>query len=140
MAVVTFSPADFRQDFPQFADPVKYPDRRLQSSFNTAATLLDNSEASPVPYDPGRGELTRETMLHYLTCHLLTLAGWAADGRSGPISNASEGSVSVGFAVPQVADDNYYLQTPCGQTYWQMSLPYRVGGRYHPVKPYHPWG
>ena len=61
MAVVTFSPADFRQDFPQFADPEKYPDRRLQSSFNTAATLLDNGEASPVPYDPDQGVMVRET-------------------------------------------------------------------------------
>jgi hypothetical protein len=140
MSVVTFNPADFRQDFPQFADPKEYPDRRLQSAFNTATALLDNSESSPVPYDPDRGVTMRETMLYCLTCHLLTLAGWAANGQSGPISNASEGSVSVGFAVPQVADNNYYLQTPCGQTYWRMSLPYRIGGRYRPVKQYHPWG
>lgn len=140
MAVVIFSPDDFREDFPQFADKKLYPDRRLLMAFNAATVLLDNTDTSPVPYDPANGVLIREVLLHYLTCHLLTLAGWAANGQSGPVSNASEGSVSLGFTVPQVTDKGYFLLTPCGQTYWQMTAPYRLGGRYYPVKHYHPWG
>ena len=140
MAVVEFSSADFRQDFPQFADLEKYPDRRLRGAFNAATLGLDNSDASPVPYDPDKNVFARETMLYYLTCHILTLADWAANGQTGPVANASEGSVSAGFAVPQVTDKSYFLETPCGRSFWQMSLPYRLGGKYYPVKPYHPWG
>jgi hypothetical protein len=82
----------------------------------------------------------RETLLQHLACHLLTLADWAARGQAGPVASASEGSVSAGFAVPRISGESYFLQTPCGRTYWQMSLPWRLGGRYHPLKPYHPWG
>ena len=140
MAIVTFSPDDFRQDFPQFANPEMFSDKMLLRAFNAAETLLDNTEASPVPYDPHKNILIRETLLHYLTCHLLTLAGWAANGQSGPMTNVSEGSVSVGFATAQATGKNYYLQTPCGQTFWQMSLPYRMGGRYYAAPQHHPWG
>ncbi|MDR2075657.1 MAG: DUF4054 domain-containing protein [Desulfovibrio sp.] len=140
MAVVIFSPEDFRQDFPQFADEEKYPDRRLRTAFSAAATLLDNTDASPVPYDPETGIPLRETLLYFLACHILTLSGWAEGGQAGPMSSASEGSVSVSFAVPQVTDKSYYLLSPCGQTYWRMTAPYRSGGRYYPVKHFHPWG
>ena len=140
MAVVVFSPEDFRQDFPQFADPVAYPDRRLQGAFNTATAMVDNTDSSPVPYDPDKGVTVRETVLYYLACHILTLSVWAQNGQSGPVTNASEGSVSVGFAAAQITEKSYYQETPCGQTFWAMTLPYRLGGRYYPVKHYHPWG
>ena len=140
MAVVVFNSEDFRMDFPQFADSVKYPDRQIEMAFNTAVALLDNTEASPVPYDPANGVLTRELLLYYLTCHILTLATQSMAGQAGPVSSSSVGSVSVSFAVPQVTDQNYYLLTACGQTYWRLSLPYRMGGVYHPVKHHHPWG
>ncbi|MDR2947119.1 MAG: DUF4054 domain-containing protein [Candidatus Adiutrix sp.] len=140
MAAVVFNPDDFREDFPQFADPVKYTERRLTGAFNAATLGLDNTESSPVPYDPDKKVFTRETLLYYLTCHILTLAEWAANGQAGPVTNASEGSVSAGFAAPPVTDKSYFMETPCGRTFWQVSLPYRMGGKYYPVKPYHPWG
>lgn len=140
MPVVMFSPDDFRQDFPQFADVEKYSDRRLESAFRAASTLLDNTDSSIVPYNPDNGIYVRETLLYYLTCHLLTLADQSNNGQSGPLSSVTEGSVSASFAVPQVTDKSYYLLTPCGQAYLQMLKPYLVGGRYYPIKPYHPWG
>lgn len=140
MAIVVFNPKNFRQDFPQFADPVKYPDRRLKGAFTAATLGLDNSDSSPVPYEPGKKIFTREVLLYFVTCHILTLADWAVNGQAGPVTTASEGSVSAGFAAPQMTSKSYFMETPCGRNFWQMSLPYRLGGKYYPVKPYHPWG
>ncbi len=142
MAIVVFNPEDFRQDFPQFADPVKYTDRRLQSAFNAACLSVDNTDKSPIPYDPDKQDFTRETLLYYLTCHILTMAEWGANGQSGPVTNATEGSVSVGFAAPQITNSNksYFDETPCGRAFWQMSMRFRMGGRYYPACNYHPWG
>lgn len=140
MAVVVLDIQEYRERFPQFADAASYPDAMMQGAFETACVLFDNSERSPAPYDPDKGVSIRKTILYALTCHLLTLAGWSKNGQSGPVSNASEGSVSVGFAVPQVTDKSYFLLTPCGQSYWQITAPYRVGGRYYAPKQYHPWG
>ncbi|AOM39550.1 DUF2213 domain-containing protein [Xenorhabdus hominickii] len=50
------------------------------------------------------------------------------------------GSVSVSFAVPDVANASWFKTTPCGQMYWQATRKYVVGGRYSAVKHYHPWG
>ncbi|MDL2315505.1 DUF4054 domain-containing protein [Desulfovibrio sp. OttesenSCG-928-A18] len=140
MAVVVFAPEDFRQDFPQFADPAVFTGRRLQGAFNAACLILDNSEASPVPYDPTKGQTARETLLYHLTCHILTMALWGEAGQSGPVNSASEGSVSASFATAQLSDKSYFLETPCGRTFWQMLAMYRVGGRYCAVKHHHPWG
>ncbi|WP_051861340.1 DUF4054 domain-containing protein [Xenorhabdus bovienii] len=55
-------------------------------------------------------------------------------------SSATEGSVSVSFAVPDVANSSWFKTTPCRQMYWQATRKYVVGGRYSAVKHYHPWG
>ena len=102
MAIVVCNPKNFRQDFPQFADPVKYPDRRLKGAFTAATLGLDNSDSSPVPYEPGKKIFTREVLLYFVTCHILTLADWAVNGQAGPVTTASEGSVSAGCAAPQM--------------------------------------
>jgi hypothetical protein len=140
MAAVIFDPAEFRQRFPQFADPGKFSDAYLRMAFETACLIFDHTDASPAPYDPEQGIYNRKIILQYLTGHLLSLAAQADKGQAGPISSASEGSVSVSFAVPQVTDKSYFLLTWYGQTYWQLAAFCRIGGRMYPLKPFHPWG
>ena len=59
---------------------------------------------------------------------------------SGPLSSATEGSVSVSFSIPQNIGKAFYSQTPCGQAFWQAVQPYAAGGRYYAVRHWHPWG
>lgn len=143
MGVVVFDPQAFLAAYPRFADPATgeglLTDAQLQQAFDAACLLLDNTDASPVPYDPANGVLVRRTLLYLLVCHLATPTLWPL-GQSGPLSNAAEGSVSVGFVVPQNAGKAFYNQTPCGQAFWQAVQPYAAGGRYYAAKQYHPWG
>lgn len=127
MAVVIFDIENFREIYPELAsmsDPV------LQAGFDTACLILNNTDASPVPYDPPT-VTARATLLNMLTCHLLALRkrGLFAVGQ---VSSASEGSVSTGFAMPPAINQaGYFSQTQCGLAFWQAMQPYIVGGRYY---------
>lgn len=138
MAIVVFDPAHFREAYPRFTEDL-LTDAQLQQAFDVACLMLDNTGQSRIPYDPEKGILIRQTLLYLLVCHLATLALWGP-GQAGPMSNAAQGSVSVGFSVPQYTNGQYFSQTPCGQTLWQALQPYLVGGRYYAARHYHPWG
>lgn len=138
MAIVVFDPAHFREAYPRFTEDL-LTDAQLQQAFDVACLILDNTGQSRIPYDPEKGILIRQTLLYLLVCHLATLALWGP-GQAGPMSNAAQGSVSVGFSVPQYTNGQYFSQTPCGQTLWQALQPYLVGGRYYAARHYHPWG
>ena len=138
MAIVVFDPARFREVYPRFTEDL-LTDAQLQQAFDVACLMLDNTGQSRIPYDPDKQILVRQTLLYLFVCHLATLALWGP-GQAGPMSNATQGSVSVGFSVPQYLNGQYFAQTPCGQTLWQALQPYLVGGRYYAAKHYHPWG
>lgn len=127
MAIVVFDPASFRVAYPQFADTLTWPDERLGEAFSQAELILDNSAASIVPYDPDKGITERATLFNLLVCHICTL--WERGDVVGTVSSASEGSVNAGFTVPQIKNAEWFLQTPCGFSYWQATLKYRLGGR-----------
>ena len=141
MAVVQFMPADFLEAYPKFAPDGKQllTDAQLQQAFEVACLLLNNTDSSPVPYNPDKGIMDRRTLLWLIVCHLATLALWEP-GQSGPLASASEGGVSASFAVPQIQGKEYWNMTPCGQSYWQAIKAYTLGGRYFGMKNYHPWG
>ena len=140
MAVVIFDPAEFLTKYPQFKD--KVTDAQLEQAFDVACLLLDNTDSSLVPYDPDKGIKDRKTLLYMLVCHLVTLGLRGAEGQAGPVASASEGSVSVSFAVPTITGKiaDWYIQTPCGQAYWNAIARYRLGGHYVAGCKYHPWG
>ena len=121
MAVVVFDPQEFREAYPRFVDPKTgqplLTDAQLRQAFDVACLLLDNTNSSPVPYDPAHGVMIRKTLLHLLVCHLATLALWPM-GQAGPVASATEGTVSISFSVPTATGKAFYNQTPCGQTFW----------------------
>ena len=84
---------------------------------------------------------TRKIALYFALCLLLTIQGWGA-GQTGPITNASQGSVSTAFQLMQgkTTTESFWLQTSCGQRFWMMLMPYIMGGRAYISRGFHPWG
>ena len=137
MAIVTFDSDEFLSIYPRFSG-VLTP-AQLQNAFDVACLVLDNTESSVVPYDPTNGINDRKTLLYALTCHIASMALWG-NGQAGPASGATEGSVSVSFAVPDVTNASWFKMTPCGQLFWLATRKFVVGGRYYPRRYVHPWG
>ena len=138
-ASVKFDPATFREVFPQFTEDM-FTDAQLTNAFKMVTTVIDNSPNAVIPFDPDKGVYDREMVLNALVCHLLAMAQRAKEGQAGPVASASEGSVSISFAVPSIDEDSYYLQTPCGQMFLKLVAKYAVGGLYvGPDDDFHPW-
>ena len=123
MAVVIFNPVEFKDVYPQFAD---FTDAQLQFAFDVACLVLDNSERSRVPYDPP-GKTARKTIFSMLVCHLCGLK--KRGDIVGAVTSAAEGSVNVGFAAPANPDAQWFNQTQCGATAWQILSGYLPGGK-----------
>lgn len=124
MAVVSFDVSEFRDVYPQFSD---FTDAQLEHAFNVATLVLRNTERSHVPYNPPE-VMDRKTLLYLLVCHLCELA-IRGNGIVGSVTNATEGSVSAGFSVPQNPKAAWFQQTQCGATAWQILLGYVIGGK-----------
>lgn len=137
-AVVVFEPELFRAEHPKFTEAL-VSDAQLFGFFKTACEYIDNTETSSIPYDPDKGVFTRERMLYLVVCHLATLSLWPL-GAGGPMSNASEGSVSVGYSTMSWTSGQFWNQTPCGQEVWLLIQRLCAGGRYYAAKTFHPWG
>ena len=137
--VVTFNAAEFRSKFPKFTTAI-ISDAELQNAFDIACLIVDNTAASPIPYDTEKNIVIRKTLLYLLVCHLATMALWPL-GQNGPIASASQGSVSTSFSLPQGGlTGAWFKQTPCGQTFWQISAPFRMGLISGKTRHFHPWG
>lgn len=118
MPAVVFDKARFQTAYPE----VRATDAQLEMWFVQAESLLDNTGRSIV-----KKPEEREMLLFLLVRHFAALAERAAQGGLvGRIASASEGSVSVsadmGAAIGNAA---WYLQTPYGATYWQLTAKYR---------------
>lgn len=118
MSAVVFDKARFQTTYPE----VRAADAQLEMWFVQAESLLDNTGRSIV-----KKPEEREMLLFLLVRHFAALAERAAQGGLvGRIASASEGSVSVsadmGAAIGNAA---WYLQTPYGATYWQLTAKYR---------------
>lgn len=116
MGIVIFDYENFIQLYPQFTD---IPQKQLSYFFSQAELFCNNTAQSPV-----KNLTTREIMLNLLTCHLITLN--QRGDQVGGVTSASEGGVSVSFAMPSKAGADYFAQSQYGYTFWQMSAPYRM--------------
>lgn len=117
--VVVFDPAEFRLLYPS----ITATDEQLEMYFAMAETFLDNTECSIV-----KDLDARKTMLYLLVAHIALLSQQAENGNPvvGRISNATEGTVSVGLDYGTMGNnERWYLQTPWGAMYWQLTKKYR---------------
>lgn len=138
---VEWNEAEWRALYPQFT---AITSEQLTALWRMATSIIDNTEGTQIPYDPDNGIFVRQIILYALMCHLATIATQDQAGQPGTLTNASEGSVSAGFYMPQFPGGGvagaWYNQTPCGRTVWMMLRRYSLGGRYYPMKYFHPFG
>lgn len=118
MSAVVFDKARFQTAYPE----VRAADAQLEMWFVQAESLLDNTGRSIV-----KKPEEREMLLFLLVRHFAALNERAAQGGLvGRIASASEGSVSVSADMGAVGGNAaWYLQTPYGATYWQLTAKYR---------------
>lgn len=134
MAVVSFVYADWLGVYPAFTTTVSEP--LATSYFGLACLSLDNTDCSPV-----QDIAARTSLLYMATAHIAQLfsgsAGNPANGLVGRVSSATEGSVSVSTEFAnKSASAAWWLQTPWGAMWWQLTAPYRTA-RYIPgPRPY----
>ena len=136
--IVVFNATEFRTFYPKFTEEL-ISDEQLDNLFQLACTFIDNTDKSRFPYDPDRNIYTLKQMLYLLVCHLATMELWGA-GQSGPLTSATQGSVSVGFQSMDMWGQPWFSQTPCGRTLLQMLMPYALGGRIFTKPHFHPYG
>lgn len=125
MAVVTFDPAAFVAEYPEFTS---VSTARTTAMFTLAEqAILDNTDNSPVM------DIDFRTQLFYmLVAHLLTLLGGSptvpTNTPPGRISTATEGTVTASFEYllpPGSAMAAWFVQTKYGAMYWTMTAPFR---------------
>lgn len=118
MASVVFDPAAFKLRYPEFA---ALDDSLLGLYFAEACIYLDNSGCSLVT------DLTiRGLLLNMIVAHIAFLNGPKSSTLVGRVSNATEGSVSVGteYNVPGTAA--WFSQSKYGASYWEATKRYRM--------------
>ena len=116
--VVSFDYVEFIKLYPEFT---AVSQTVAESKFNLACLILTNTPASIV-----RDLKEREQLLYLLTAHILFLQK-RGNGNVGSISNAHEGSVSVGYASLGRLGQTYFGQTQYGLLFWEMVKKYMSG-------------
>ena len=116
----------FRTNFPLYSDELTYTDMLLETQFEIGKCFIaDNDCTFP--------EKCREYALQLMLAHLLYCRNESnAGNNSGVIQSASEGDVSVSFAVPNIDDSwTYWFQlSPFGKELLAMLNAQSVGGFY----------
>lgn len=127
--IVQFDSVEFATLYPEFAG---LTNGQMQTAFNDATLLLDNSCASRVQ-DANK----RLLLLYTLAAHVATIDYGTNDGSGdvttpqgivGRIANAAEGSVSVAaeYSTVVTQSEAYFIQTKYGAKFWQQTASYRT--------------
>lgn len=115
--------AQFRADFPEFADTVKYPDGSVNFWLTFMGKLLNAARWADL-LDMG---------LELATAHHLIINAKnqkSAGGILAPISSKSVDTVSVSFDTKAVTLENagHWATTNYGQRFWQLLMMAGAGG------------
>lgn len=130
MTTITLDPAAFRALFPQFADPVKWPDAALSIQFGAATGYV-----SADTY----GDMTvaaRTNALYLMTAHLLALGVIIAQnnysGQVGVVQGAVVDHVQITLTPPPVKSQwQWWLNTtPYGAQLLGLLEAQAAGGFY----------
>ena len=95
-AVYVFDIPAFRISYPEFADPLKYPDATLQRYWDNSTCYIANSN-----YGALRG-CCRYTALTLMTAHIARLSSLPAGSVPSVASSATVGAVSVTTVPPPI--------------------------------------
>ncbi|MDL2313387.1 DUF4054 domain-containing protein [Desulfovibrio sp. OttesenSCG-928-C14] len=122
-----FDPASFRAAFPEFADPVAWPDAQLVRNNEMALCYI-----SPRPGKRLKGAC-RALAIDLMTAHLLKLDQALASGdMSGLVNSATVDKVSVSLTPPPLKSqrDWWYALTGRGQQLLALLKSKAAGGLY----------
>lgn len=109
----SYNDANFRAQFPAFADPTKYPEAML-AGYWTTGTAYINPEGGPGWCNAAQ----LQRALDLMCAHLAQIATQLANGQPlGVMTAATEGSVSITLQPPPT-------KTAFG--YWLASTPYGI--------------
>ena len=117
--IVVFDIEEFRELYPA----IEASDDQLIAYFGVAETFLNNTKCSVV-----KNLDARKKMLYLLTAHIAAITQQAESGNPtvGRIASATEGTVSIGLDYGTMGNnERWYLQTPWGAMYWQLTKKYR---------------
>lgn len=125
------TPADFRRDFPQFADAATYPEAQIQFRLNLADILLSEklTGAKIFPY------LVELFVAHYMALFAQdqrsAAAGGAGGASSGVQTSKSVDKVSVSYDASATLnpDAGFWNNTRYGAEFWQLITMFGAGGR-----------
>ena len=110
MTTITLDPAAFRALFPQFADPVKWPDAALSIQFGAATGYVSADTYGDMPV------AARTSALYLMTAHLLALGVIIAQnnysGQVGVVQGAVVDHVQITLTPPPVKSQwQWWLNT-----------------------------
>lgn len=121
--------SDFRRDFPQFADEMKYPDPIIQFRLNLADTLIDGSAMGDM-----FSYLAELFVAHYMVLYAADKAsgtvGGAGGATSGVVASKSVDKVSVSYdnSSTMNADAGFWNFSRYGAEFYQMLMLFGYGG------------
>lgn len=79
---------------------------------------------------PATTEALQRQLLYLMVAHVVMLSvgttGSNPSGLVGPVTTATEGSVSVGTNWPVTPASAWFLQTQYGALFWQLCAPFRT--------------
>lgn len=114
---VVFDYNEFSSLFPELGTNAV----KAQLAFDMACMIISNTPCSIVCCLE-----ERKRLLYLLAAHVLYLQN-RGNGAVGAVSNAHEGSVSVGYASIGQLGDGYFGQTQYGLLFWQLVKKYMSG-------------
>lgn len=128
MAIVEFNPVAFKLGFPAYAS---FTDEQLDAYFLVAGLIVNNGLASLVPYDPDVTPAIRERkiLMDLLVAHQAEMET-RGPGAVGRANSGSEGTVSFSFDMVTSQNNQWFLQTSWGATFWQATAKYRTARLY----------
>lgn len=134
MAIILFDVAKFRTDFPEFANPVTYPNAMLQGYWDSATCIMSDRTYGC----NGLNVKARTRALYLLTAHLAKLGTLIAAGQTpGQVQSATIDKISVSMTPPPNKNQwQWWLgNTPYGAQLLALLQAHTVGGFYFTTNP-----
>ena len=126
--IVQLDWTNWRLLFPEFSNVT---DEQLEGPVWTMAQQYCRNDGGGPVCNPA----TQTELLNLMVAHIAQLLYGSTisppSGLAGPITSATEGSVSVSVGVVFNTSNQFFLQTKYGSMFWTLALPFRLA-RYWP--------
>lgn len=120
--VVTFNYTNWAALFPQFSN---LTEQQVTGPVLTLAEQYCRNDGG----GPVTNEALQTEMLNLMVAHVAQILYGSTTQPVAPtvgrLSSATEGSVSASFDFPTTPTNAWFLQTPYGAAYWQLTTPFR---------------